>query len=130
MAANLVNPDIRSKFQVFVLPNLYGDIITDEAAQIQGGVGTAGSANVGDKYAMFEAIHGSAPRMIEEGIGEYANPASIIKALEMLLRHIGMAHKADKLAAAVAKASETVNVTGNRDGAKCADFGDAVEKLV
>ena len=126
MAANLVNPDIRSKFQVFVLPNLYGDIITDEAAQIQGGVGTAGSANVGDKYAMFEAIHGSAPRMIEEGIGDYANPASIIKALEMLLRHVGMADKADKLAAAVATANEKVNVTGNRDGAKCSEFGDAV----
>ena len=126
MAANLVNPDIRSKFQVFVLPNLYGDIITDEAAQIQGGVGTAGSANVGDKYAMFEAIHGSAPRMIEEGIGDYANPASIIKALEMLLRHVGMADKADKLAAAVASANEKVNVTGNREGAKCSEFGDAV----
>ena len=126
MAANLVNPDIRSKFQVFVLPNLYGDIITDEAAQIQGGVGTAGSANVGDKYAMFEAIHGSAPRMIEEGIGDYANPASIIKALEMLLRHVGMADKADKLAAAVATANEKVNVTGNREGAKCSEFGDAV----
>ena len=126
MAANLVNPDIRSKFQVFVLPNLYGDIITDEAAQIQGGVGTAGSANVGDKYAMFEAIHGSAPRMIEEGIGEYANPASIIKALEMLLRHINMADKADRLASAVAAASEKVSVTGNKDGAKCAEFGDAV----
>ena len=126
MAANLVNPDIRSKFQVFVLPNLYGDIITDEAAQIQGGVGTAGSANVGDRYAMFEAIHGSAPRMIEEGIGDYANPASIIKALEMLLRHIGMADKADKLASAVATASEKVIVTGNKDGAKCSDFGAAV----
>ena len=126
MAANLVNPEIRSKFQVFVLPNLYGDIITDEAAQIQGGVGTAGSANVGDKYAMFEAIHGSAPRMIEEGIGEYANPASIIKALEMLLRHIGMANKADKLNIAVASASAKVNVTGNKDGAKCSEFGDAV----
>ena len=126
MAANLVNPDIRSKFQVFVLPNLYGDIITDEAAQIQGGVGTAGSANVGDKYAMFEAIHGSAPRMIEEGIGDYANPASIIKALEMLLRHISMADKADKLSAAVAAASAKVNVTGNKDGAKCQEFGDAV----
>ena len=126
MAANLVNPDIRSKFQVFVLPNLYGDIITDEAAQIQGGVGTAGSANVGAKYAMFEAIHGSAPRMIEEGIGEYANPASIIKALEMLLRHIGMADKADKLSSAVLAASEKVNVTGNKDGAKCCEFGDAV----
>lgn len=126
MAANLVNPDIRSKFQVFVLPNLYGDIITDEAAQIQGGVGTAGSANIGDKYAMFEAIHGSAPRMIEEGIGEYANPASIIKALEMLLRHIGMAEKADKLAVAVEKATAEVNVTGNKNGAKCSDFGNAV----
>ena len=126
MAANLVNPDIRSKFQVFVLPNLYGDIITDEAAQIQGGVGTAGSANVGDRYAMFEAIHGSAPRMIEEGIGDYANPASILKALEMLLRHISMADKADKLSAAVATATAKVTVTGNKDGAKCADFGDAV----
>lgn len=126
MAANLVNPDIRSKFQVFVLPNLYGDIITDEAAQIQGGVGTAGSANVGDKYAMFEAIHGSAPRMIEEGIGDYANPASIIKALEMLLRHISMADKADILSAAVAAASAKVNVTGTKEGAKCSDFGNAV----
>ena len=126
MAANLVNPDIRSKFQVFVLPNLYGDIITDEAAQIQGGVGTAGSANVGDRYAMFEAIHGSAPRMIEEGIGEYANPSSILKALEMLLRHIGMADKADKLSAAVAGASAKVVVTGNKDGAKCSELGDAV----
>ena len=126
MCANLVNPDIRSKFQVFVLPNLYGDIITDEAAQLQGGVGTAGSANVGDKYAMFEAIHGSAPRMIEEGIGDYANPASILKALEMLLRHISMANKADKLAAAVARATEAVTVTGNTDGATCAEFGNAV----
>ena len=66
-----------------MLPNLYGDIITDEAAQIQGGVGTAGSANMGDRYSMFEAIHGSAPRMIEEGIGDYANPSSIFKAAEM-----------------------------------------------
>ena len=74
MTANLVNPAIRNRFQVFLLPNLYGDIITDEAAQIQGGVGTAGSANTGDRYAMFEAIHGSAPRLIEEGLGEYASP--------------------------------------------------------
>ncbi len=130
MAANLVNPDIRSRFQVFVLPNLYGDIITDEAAQIQGGVGTAGSANVGDRYAMFEAIHGSAPRMIEEGIGEYANPSSIIKALEMLLRHIGMADKADKLSAAINAASARVVVTGNRDGATCKELGDAVAALM
>ena len=73
MTANLIKESIREKFQVVLLPNLYGDIITDEAAQIQGGVGTAGSANIGDRYAMFEAIHGSAPRMIERGMGEYAN---------------------------------------------------------
>ena len=97
MTANLVNPAIRNQFQVFVLPNLYGDIITDEAAQIQGGVGTAGSANIGDRFAMFEAIHGSAPRMIEEGLGNFANPASILKAEAMLLRHICCTEEAQKL---------------------------------
>ena len=88
MAANLINPQIRNDFQVVLLPNLYGDIITDEAAQLQGGVGTAGSANIGDRYAMFEAVHGSAPRMIAEGLGVYANPQSILRATVMLLRHI------------------------------------------
>lgn len=129
MTANLVNPSIRSNFQVFVLPNLYGDIITDEAAQIQGGVGTAGSANIGDKYAMFEAIHGSAPRMIEEGIGEYANPSSIFKAMEMMLRHIAMADKANLLSKALSICNETekaVVVTGNKDGATCREFADYV----
>ena len=97
MTANLVNENIRSNFQVFVMPNLYGDIITDEAAQIQGGVGTAGSANIGDKYAMFEPIHGTAPRLIEAGRGDYANPTSMFKATEMMLRHIGFIEKANKL---------------------------------
>lgn len=128
MAANLVNPAIRTKFEVFVLPNLYGDIITDEAAQIQGGVGTAGSANIGGRYAMFEAIHGSAPRMIEEGLGDFANPQSILKAVEMLLRHVGKADKADKLASAMEK--DTVIVTGDRTGATCADYADALLKLL
>ena len=133
MTANLVNPRVRSRFQVFLLPNLYGDIITDEAAQIQGGVGTAGSANIGDRYAMFEAIHGSAPRKIEAGEGEYANPASILKATEMLLRHIALTDQADRLRAALDECLETerrVTVTGHRDGATCAQFGDYVlEKL-
>ena len=127
MTANLVNERIRSQFQVFLLPNLYGDIITDEAAQIQGGVGTAGSANIGDNYAMFEAIHGSAPRKIENGEGDYANPASIFKAAEMLLRHIALAEKADRLAAAMRACTETekrVVVTGHRDGATCREFTD------
>ena len=133
MTANLVNPDIRSKFQVFVLPNLYGDIITDEAAQIQGGVGTAGSANIGDKYAMFEAIHGSAPRMIEEGIGNYANPSSIFKATEMLLRHIGFVDKANLLSNAMAVCTETekkVVVTSNTDGATTKEFSDYLMETI
>ena len=133
MAANLVNESIRSKFKVFVLPNLYGDIITDEAAQIQGGVGTAGSANMGDRYSMFEAIHGSAPRMIEEGIGDYANPSSIFKAAEMMLSHCGLSEKAKRLADALTVCNETekrVVVTGDRSGATCKEFADyVIEKL-
>jgi len=129
MTANLVNPAVRSRFQVVLLPNLYGDIITDEAAQLQGGVGTAGSANMGDRYAMFEAIHGSAPRMIEEGLGDYANPSSIFRAVELLLRHIAMADKADKLSHALTVCAETekkVVVTGDRNGATCREFADYV----
>ena len=133
MTANLVNERVRSNFQVILLPNLYGDIITDEAAQIQGGVGTAGSANTGSQYAMFEAVHGTAPRLIADGEGDYANPASILKAAELLLRHIAMADKADQLAAAMSLCAETerrVVMTGHRDGASCAQFVDyLLEKL-
>ena len=132
MAANLVNPVVRSRFQVFVLPNLYGDILTDEAAQIQGGVGTAGSANIGTRYAMFEAIHGSAPRKIEAGEGDYANPASILKAEAMLLRHIAMPEKAEKLERALQSCLDdpALNMTGHRGGSTCRDFGDAVLRTV
>ena len=129
MTANLVNKNIRNQFQVFILPNLYGDIITDEAAEIQGGVGTAGSANIGDNYAMFEAIHGSAPRMVEEGLAAYANPSSIFKAAEMLLRHVGLSDKADKLSDALSKCCDTektVVVTGFADGNTCKEFADYV----
>ncbi len=126
MTANLVNETIRSRFQVFVLPNLYGDIITDEAAQIQGGVGTAGSANIGDTYAMFEAIHGSAPRMMEQGWGDYANPASILKAVAMLLRHIARPALAEKLENALEQCDEKMNMTGEPGGNTCAEYADAV----
>ncbi len=133
MSANLVNPSVRAGFQVFLLPNLYGDILTDEAAQIQGGVGTAGSANIGGECAMFEAIHGSAPRKIAAGEGDFANPASILKAAEMLLRHIAMPDRADRLREAMRLCTETerrVVVTGHRDGATCRAFGDyLMEKL-
>ncbi|MBQ3023051.1 MAG: isocitrate/isopropylmalate dehydrogenase family protein [Clostridia bacterium] len=128
MSANLINEDIRHKFQVFVLPNLYGDIITDEAAQLQGGVGTAGSANIGDKYAMFEAIHGSAPRMIEEGLGDFANPQSILRALVMLLRHIGYQDKAKKLedAMTVCDNENRIVVTGSRENNTCREYTEYV----
>ena len=108
MTANLVNESIRSQFEVFVLPNLYGDIITDEAAQLQGGVGTAGSANIGDQFAMFEAIHGSAPRLIEEGLSAYANPESILRATVMLLQHIYRTDKAALLEKALNSCTKTV----------------------
>jgi isocitrate dehydrogenase (NAD+) len=126
MSANLLKPALRKNFQVILMPNLYGDILTDEAAQIQGGVGTAGSANSGDHYAMFEAIHGSAPRMIARGMGDYANPESIIRAAVMLLQHIGMPDKAAKLAAAIDTANKTAPITGTTEGSTCAQFGDAV----
>lgn len=125
MTANLVNPAIRSKFQVFLLPNLYGDIITDEAAQLQGGVGTAGSANIGDRYAMFEAIHGTAPRMLEEGLGDYANPQSLMRAAEMMLRHISLNDLADRLKNALDICTETEKrlvITGDRNGATGREF--------
>ena len=128
MTANLVNKDIRNSFQVVLLPNLYGDIITDEAAQIQGGVGTAGSANIGDRFAMFEAIHGSAPRMVEEGLADYANPASILKAEALLLRHICRTAEAEKLEKALDAC--TVQVTGNKNGATCEEFASALMQLL
>lgn len=127
--AKLVDEKRRRDFRVFILPNLYGDIITDEAAQIQGGVGTAGSANIGSRYAMFEAIHGSAPRMIERGDGDYANPASMLRAAEMLLRHIGYADRADRLRAALDAATapdSPIKITGRRGGSTCREMGEYV----
>ena len=97
MTAKLLDPARRKDFRVIVLPNLYGDILTDEAAQLQGGVGTAGSANIGTRWAMFEAIHGSAPRMVQEGRAQYADPCSMIRASAMLLRHIGFVERAQKI---------------------------------
>ena len=97
MTAKLIDKKRRRDFKVLLLPNLYGDIISDEAAEFQGGVGTAGCANIGKKYAMFEAIHGSAPRMVNEGRAKFADPCSMLRACVMLLSHIGYQDKADKL---------------------------------
>ncbi len=127
--AKLIDPNRRKDFKVFVLPNLYGDIITDEAAEFQGGVGTAGSANIGKKYAMFEAIHGSAPRMISEGRGQYADPCSMLRASVMLLSHIGYQDKADALEKALDKCmfeDKKYTITGRDTGCTCEEFGNYV----
>ncbi len=129
MTAKLVDEKRRQQFKVVVLPNLYGDIITDEAAELQGGVGTAGSANIGKHYAMFEAIHGSAPRMVDEGRAQYADPSSIIKAAGMLLDHIGYHEASQKLTKAIEVCSEyekKLVLTGRPDGAT----GDAYAQYV
>lgn len=128
MTANLLDTSIRSQFQVVLLPNLYGDIITDEAAQIQGGVGTAGSANIGDRYAMFEAVHGSAPKLVEEGLADYADPRSILKAEAMLLRHIGYPQLGEKLENAISSCSLQAN--GTAAGATAEAYTDALLKCL
>ena len=129
MTAKLVDKKRRRDFQVLLLPNLYGDIISDEAAEFQGGVGTAGCANIGKKYAMFEAIHGSAPRMVREGRAIYADPCSMLRACVMLLNHIGYGEYAAKLERALDICSfeeKKLTITGRDTGATCEAFGDYV----
>lgn len=129
--AKLIDKNRRKDFSVFILPNLYGDIITDEAAEFQGGVGTAGSANLGKRYAMFEAIHGSAPRMVAEGRDIYADPCSILRASALLLSHIGFQKQTDKLENALDICmfkEQKIKITGRKDGATTKEFGDYVMK--
>ena len=129
MTAKLVDKKRRRDFKVLLLPNLYGDIISDEAAEFQGGVGTAGCANIGKKYAMFEAIHGSAPRMVNEGRAIYADPCSMLRACVMLLNHIGYTDRGAKLERALDICSfeeKKLVITGRADGATCEAFGNYV----
>ena len=133
MTAKLLDTVRRSDFQVFVMPNLYGDILTDEAAEIQGGVGTAGAANVGTRYAMFEAIHGSAPRMVTEGRAQYADPSSMLKAAAMLLQHIGYADLGRRLDMALEVCGQyerKVVTTGRDTGATGDEYGAYVADTV
>jgi isocitrate dehydrogenase (NAD+) len=127
MTAKLVDPKRRTQFRVIALQNLYGDILTDEAAEFQGGVGTAGSANIGKRYAMFEAIHGSAPRMIKEGRGKYADPCSLIRAGAMMLNHIGFTDKGKKLEMALdicGQYEKKLTITGRDTGCTGEEFGN------
>ena len=129
MTAKLIDPKRRQSFQVIVLPNLYGDILTDEAAEMQGGVGTAGSANVGNKYSMFEAIHGSAPRMVKTGRAQYADPSSMIRAGAMLMEHIGYperGHKLNKALDVCGQYEQKVVLTGRDTGGTGDELADYI----
>ncbi len=133
MTAKLLDPARRNEFQVLVMPNLYGDILTDEAGQIQGGVGTAGSANIGNRSAMFEAIHGSAPRMVTEGRAQYADPSSMLRAGAMLMEHIGYPDLGQRLHQALdicGQYEREIVMTGRSTGATGAEFGDYIMATV
>ena len=133
MTAALINPARQKDFQVLALPNLYGDILTDEAAQIQGGVGTAGSANIGKQYAMFEAIHGSAPRMVQEGRAQYADPSSLIRAGAMMLEHVGFDELGQKLHKALdicGQYERKLVMTGRSTGVTSKEFGNYIMETV
>ena len=133
MTAALINPARQRDFQVLALPNLYGDILTDEAAQIQGGVGTAGSANIGKRYGMFEAIHGSAPRMVETGRAQFADPSSLVRAGAMMLEHIGFEDIGGKLHKALdicGQYERKMVMTGRDTGVTSAEFGEYIMRTV
>ena len=133
MTAALINPARQKDFQVLALPNLYGDILTDEAAQIQGGVGTAGSANIGKRYGMFEAIHGSAPRMVETGRAQFADPSSLVRAGAMMLEHIGFEAIGGKLHKALdicGQYERKMVMTGRDTGVTSAEFGEYIMRTV
>lgn len=125
--AKLGNPEFNKGLEVFILPNLYGDIITDIAAELQGGLGTAGSANIGNRYAVFEAIHGTAPDLINDGRGDYADPCSLLRAVGMLLSHIGYKDKSLQLDKALEICTTTERkavVTTKKTDASAAEFTD------
>ncbi len=107
MCAKMLDPDFSEGMEVIVLPNLYGDIVTDVAAEHAGGLGNACSSNIGNKYALFEAIHGTAPYLISHGRGDYANPCSLIRAMGQMMIHIGYADRAAILDEALTICTET-----------------------
>lgn len=127
MCAKMLDPEFNKGIEVIVLPNLYGDIVTDVAAEHQGGLGTASSSNIGNKYALFEAIHGTAPYLMSHGRGEYADPCSLIRAAGMMLAHIGYVDKKELLDKALDICTITERkavVTTFKEGASSEEFTD------
>lgn len=123
MCAKMLDPDFNQGIEVIVLPNLYGDIVTDVAAEHQGGLGTASSSNIGNRYALFEAIHGTAPFLFSIGKEHYANPGSLIRAMGQMLIHIGYADRNKVLEEAldICTTGDTAMEVGIKDGMHTAE---------
>jgi isocitrate dehydrogenase (NAD+) len=113
------------QFDVLLLPNLYGDIVSDLAAGLVGGLGIVPGANMGDSHAVFEAVHGSAPDIAGKGI---ANPTAMILSAVLMLRHLKETAAADRLQRAVQKVyTDKQHTTGDVGGkASTAQFTNAV----
>ncbi len=127
MAAKMLDPEFNKGIEVIVLPNLYGDIVTDVAAEHQGGLGTACSSNIGNKYALFEAIHGTAPYLMSHGRGHYADPCSLIRAMGEMMAHIGYGDRKQILSDALDICTVTerkVVLTTFTEDASTAEFTD------
>ena len=127
MCAKMLDPEFNRGMEVVVLPNLYGDIVTDVAAEHSGGLGSACSSNIGNKYALFEAIHGTAPYLMSHGRGDYANPCSLIRAIGQMLIHIGYADRNELLDKALEICTVTEKklvVTTETKDARAAEFTD------
>lgn len=127
MCAKMLDPEFNKGMEVIVLPNLYGDIVTDVAAEHAGGLGNACSSNLGNQYALFEAIHGTAPYLMSHGRGAYANPCSLIRAVGQMLVHIGMGDKNDLLEKALEICTVTerkLQVTTLPEDASAEEFTD------
>lgn len=127
MCAKMLDEEFNKGIEVIVLPNLYGDIVTDVAAEHQGGLGTASSSNIGNRYAMFEAIHGTAPFLIDHGRGDYADPCSLIRAVGMMMAHIGYSDRKQLLEKALDICTITERkkvITTDKDGASAEEFTD------
>ncbi len=133
MCAKMMDPQFNAGIEVVVLPNLYGDIVTDAAAEQQGGLGTACSSNIGNRYALFEAIHGTAPFLMSHGRGEYADPSSLIRAVGQMFAHIGYAEKNELLEKALRICGETERelvVTTDTDGASAKEYTDYIIRTI
>ncbi len=133
MCAKMMDPQFNAGIEVVVLPNLYGDIVTDAAAEQQGGLGTACSSNIGNRYALFEAIHGTAPYLMSHGRGEYADPSSLIRAVGQMFAHIGYPEKNELLEKALRICGETERelvVTTDTDGASAKEYTDYILRTI